>query len=169
AIARTEAVTSPNPREDRKIVTCGLPPGRPGSPARPGFPGGYGKPGRRGPWSAWSVWSSGECPELCRRQVADDIHVAVRAVGVDLEDAGRVVEAVEVGRPARSFVPDGLARLDQRSALGERVAELSTWNAVPDLDDVRAVHARAGALRHEHGERGQVDRVVEVHPTGGAQ
>ena len=45
------AVTSPNPREERKIVTSGRPPVQPRSPACPGFPGGDGKPGRRaGTW-----------------------------------------------------------------------------------------------------------------------
>ena len=56
AMARTEAVTSPNPSEDRKIV-IGAPPPRL-SPGRPGSPGGHGSLGggamyRRssGPWS----------------------------------------------------------------------------------------------------------------------
>src|ERR1022692_3945116 len=167
AMARTEAVTSPNPREERKIVTAGPPPVRPRPPARPGFPGGNGKPGLR--QDTWSVWSSGDGPQLRCGQVADDVHVAIRAVRIHLEDARRVVVTVEVGGPARSFIPDRLARLDLRSALGERVAHRSAGNAVPDLDDVRPVHARAGALRHDHGQRGQVDRVVEVHAAWCAQ
>src|SRR5450759_1990040 len=144
-MARTEAVTSPNPREERKIVTAGPPPVWPGLPARPGSPGGNGKPGRR--QDTWSVWSSGDCPQLRCRQVAGDVHVAIRTIGIHLEDTRRVVIAVEVGGPARSFVPDRLARLYLRSALRERVAHRRAGNAVPDLDEVRPVHARAGALR----------------------
>src|SRR6266700_832164 len=113
--------------------------------------------------------SSGQRAQLGRRQVPDDVHCAVWAVSVDLEDAGRVVEVVEAGRAAGSFVPDGLDRLQRGRALGEGVHHRGTRNAVPDLDDVRPVHARAGALRHDHGQCGQVDPVVQVHPARRAQ
>src|SRR5579864_1061184 len=45
-------------------------------------------------------------------------------VRVDLEDAGRVVERVEAGRPARSLVADGLARLERGGPLREGVDDL---------------------------------------------
>src|SRR5450755_2195649 len=145
AMARTEAVTSPNPTEARKSDTSGSPPAT--QPRR----------------------SSGQGPELRRRQVSDDVDLAGRAVGVDLEDPGRVVVAIEVRRAARTLVPDGLAALERRRALGERVAHLRARHSVTDLEDVRAVRAGAGALRHEHGQRGQVDPVVEVNAARRAQ
>src|SRR5215470_16507904 len=149
AIASTAAVTRPNPMDARKTVTGG-PLGVAGD--RPA----QGK-------------SSGQGPQLVCRQVADDVDGAGRAVGVDLEDAGRVVEAVEARRAARPLVPDGLARLERGRALGERVHHRGAGHAVPDLDHVRRVHARAGAVRHDHGQGGQVDPVVQVHSAGRAQ
>src|SRR5258708_34544122 len=150
AIASTAAVTRPNPSEARKTVTSG-------------------PPGVAGDRLARSGWSSGQGPQLCRRQVPDHVHLARWAGGVDLEDPGRVVEAVEVGRPAGSFVPDRRARLERAGARGERAAHGGTGNAVSDLDDVRPVHARAGALRHDHGQRGQVHPVAEAHAPRRAQ
>src|SRR5215831_11237378 len=153
AIASTDAVTRPNPSEARKSVTeatsSGPAPGR-DVPARPGVPLGLPAPGRAGDCRA--VRSSGQGSQLRGRDGADRLDLPARGVGVDLEDAGGVVEAVEVGRAARPHVLDRLARLDQRRALGERVADRRARRAITDLDDVRPVHARVGALRHDHRE-----------------
>src|SRR5947207_14791692 len=80
--------------------------------------------------------------QLGGRDVAHRVHGAVLAVGVDLEDPGRVVEVVEAGRAARAFVADRLAGLERGSALGERVAHRGAGHAITDLDDVRPIHAR---------------------------
>src|SRR5258708_12678254 len=131
AIASTAAVTRPNPSEARKTVTSG-------------------PPGVAGDRLARSGWSSGQGPQLCRRQVPDHVHLARRAVGVDLEDPGRVVEAVEVGRPAGSFVPDRRARLERARARSKRVAHPAPGNAVPYLDDPRPLPPPTAPLRPCH-------------------
>src|SRR6516165_1548217 len=93
AIASTDAVTRPNPIEARNTLTAAPPEGRV-EPVRvlatPGWP----VPAR----DAWWFRSRLHCPQLRRRDVAHDVHGAGGAVGVDLEDAGRVVVAVEGGR-----------------------------------------------------------------------
>src|SRR5580704_1067781 len=101
AMARTAAVTRPNPSEARKTVTSG-------------------PPRDAGDRRAAGGRSSGQGPELGRGQVAHDVDGAGGTIGVHLEDAGRVVITVEAGRPAWPLVPDGLARLERRGALGER-------------------------------------------------
>src|SRR6266567_917346 len=98
------------------------------------------------------VPSSRHCPQLGRGQVADDVHLAVGAVGIDLEDAGRVVVAVEAGRAARSLVPDRLARAEQGGAGREGVADRRAGRAVADREHVRPVHAGVGGLGHHHRE-----------------
>src|SRR5579862_4646011 len=80
-IASTEAVTSPKPSEARKMVTTAPPGCRLVCASR------QMERGRR------SGLSSGQRPQLPSRYVPDDVHRAVGAVGVNLEDAGRVVEA----------------------------------------------------------------------------
>src|SRR5450631_3340252 len=123
-MARTAAVTRPNPTAARKSDISGAPP-------------------------AWPRGSSGQGPELRRRQVADHVDLPARAVGVDLEDAGRAVVAVEVRRAAGALVPDGVTGLQGAGARREGVAQLSAGHAVADLDDVRRVGGRRGALRHD--------------------
>src|SRR5215467_4017293 len=164
AIASTDAVTRPKPMEARNTLTAAPPGGRvvPARvPATPGWP----VPAR----DAWWYGSRLHCPQLCGRDVAHDVHLARWAVGVDLEDAGRVVVAVEGRRAAGTLVPDRLAGLQRGGALGERVAHRGAGHAIPDLDDVRPIDTRDRALRHQHRQRSQVDAVVEVNPAGSAQ
>src|SRR5258708_1089781 len=121
AIASTDAVTRPNPMEARnRLTVLPLPGGEMGGPERGGRGGG------------------------------GDVQLGGWGVGVDLEDAGRIVEAGEVGRATRSLVPDRLAGLQRSGALDERVAHRGAGHAIPDLDDVRPVHTRALALQHHH-------------------
>src|SRR6516225_1116826 len=84
----------------------------------------------------------GHRSQLVSGDVAGHLDGAGAVVGVDLEDAGGVVEGVEAGRTARPFVTDGLARLERGEALGEGVHDHGAWRAVADLLDVRRVHAR---------------------------
>ena len=104
AIASTEAVTSPKPSEARKMVIGGSAP--------------YAASARS--WAAVRFPTTFTWP--------------FGAVGVDLEDAGRVVVAVEVRRPAGSLVPDRLARLEVGGAGGEGVAHGRAGDAVADRD-----------------------------------
>src|SRR5215831_19596419 len=131
-------------------------------PATPGWP-------VRARDARWACGSRLHGPQLGGGDVAGDVHLPGRAVGVDLEDAGRVVVGVEGGRAAGALVPDRLAGLERRGALVERIADGGARGAVTDLDDVRPVHARVRALGHQHGQRGEVDAVVQVNTTGGAQ
>src|SRR5690348_17133282 len=148
AIASTDAVTRPNPIEARNTLTAapagGVVPAW--ILATPGWP--------VSTRDAWWCRSRLHCPQLGRRYVAHDVHGAGRAVGVDLEDAGRVVEAVEGGRAAWALIPDRLARLQRGGALDERIAHRGAGHAIPDLDDVRPVDTRDRALRHQHRQRG---------------
>src|ERR1700761_9850595 len=114
-MASTAAVTSPKPRDATNRLIwpppgAGPPPAGPGLPTRQAVaaPGGWVRPR---PGCAVPGSASRQRPQLGRGQVADHVHRAGWAVRVDLEDAGRVVVAVETGRPARSLVPDRLARL----------------------------------------------------------
>src|SRR5215469_11583990 len=165
AMASTDAVTRPKPMEARNSVTV-RPPGAGVVPARvlatPGWPV-RARDARR------PCGSRLHGPQLGGGDVAGDVHLPGRTVGVDLEEAGRVVVAVEGGRAAGALVPDRLAGLERRGALVERVADGGAGGAVTDLDDVWPVHARVRALGHQHGQRGEVDAVVEVNTAGGAQ
>src|SRR5580700_9803529 len=163
AIASTDAVTRPNPMEARNRLTVRPLPG--GEMVRRRALAGAPVPAR----DVWWYGSRLDGPQLGGRDVADDVHLAGWAVGVDLEDAGRIVEAVEVGRATWSLVPDRLARLQRGGALDVRVAHRGAGHAIPDLDDVRPVHTRARALRHQHRQRRQVDAVVKVDTAGSAQ
>src|SRR5690348_13018040 len=101
AIASTDAVTRPNPIEARNTLTAVPPAGRVVPAwvlANPGWP----VPTR----DAWWYRSRLHCPQLGRRYVAHDVDRARWAVGVDLEDAGRVVVAVEGRRAAGALIPD---------------------------------------------------------------
>src|SRR6516162_6067477 len=161
-MASTDAVTRPKPTEARNTVTV-TPPTDGVAPARaPGWPV-RARDVRRARGSRLQGSQRG------RRDVADHVHLAGRTVGVDLEDAGRVVVAVEAGRAAGALVPDRLAGLERGGALVERIADGGAGDAVTDLDDVRPVHARVRALGHQHGQRGEVDPVVQVNAAGGAQ
>src|SRR5579859_125070 len=136
-MASTDAVTRPNPSEARNRLTVRVLPGWQVGPRRAlaGAP----VPARdvRG-----TRRSRLHGPQLGGRDVAGHVHLAGRAVGVDLEDAGRVVVAVEGRRAAGPLVPDLLARLERGGALDEAVADGGTGSAVADLDDVRPVYAR---------------------------
>src|SRR6516225_9273037 len=158
-MASTDAVIRPKPTEARKSVT--VPPPGAGvvpalGPATPGWPA-------RARDARWPCGSRLRGPQLGGGGVAGHGHRAGRTVGVDLEEAGRIVVAVEAGRAAGALVPDRLAGLARRGALDERVADGGAGDAVTDLDDVRPVHARTRALGHQHRQRGEVDAVVEVH------
>src|SRR5215470_4514659 len=162
AIASTAAVTRPNPMEATNRLTA-APPERCRVPARALATPGWPVPAR----DARRYGSRLHSPQLRRRDVAHDVHGAGGTVGVGLEDAGRVVVAVEGRRAARTFVPDRLAGLQRRGALGERVAHGGAGHAIADLEDVRPVHARDRALGHQHRQRGEIDAVVEVNAAGG--
>src|SRR5215472_4100101 len=115
AIASTDAVTRPKPAEARSRVMI-TPPGNGAVPARvpatPGWP-------VRARDARWACGSRLHGPQLGGGDVAGDVHLAGRTVGVDLEDAGRVVVAVEAGRAAGALVSDRLAGLERRGALVE--------------------------------------------------
>src|SRR5690242_5887661 len=146
-MASTDAVTRPKPTEARNSVTA-APPGAVVAPARAPATLGW-------PVSAADArrtrGSRLHGPQLGGGDVPGHIHLAGRTVGVDLEEAGRVVVAVEGGRAARALVPDRLAGLERRGALVERIADGGAGGAVTDLDDVWPVHARVRALGHQHG------------------
>src|SRR5580693_2287960 len=103
AIASTAAVTSPKPTEAMNRLIAA--PGGAVVPVRvlatPGWP----VPARDG----WGCGSRLHGPQLGGADVAHDVDRAGRAVGVGLEDAGRVVVGVEAGRAAGALVPDRLA------------------------------------------------------------
>src|SRR6266699_2962835 len=101
-MASTEAVTRPKPTEARNRVTVS-PPREGVVPAR--APATRGGP-VRAPDTRQAYGSRLHGPQLGGADVAGHVHLAGRTVGVDLEDAGRVVEAVEVGRAAGALVPD---------------------------------------------------------------
>src|SRR5215469_1123895 len=138
AIASTDAVTRPNPIEARNTLTAAPPEGR-RVPVRALATSGWPVPAR-------CYRSRLHCPQLRGRDVAHDVHLARWAVGVDLEDARRVVVAVEGRRAAWTLVPDRLAGLQRGGALGERIAHRGAGHAIPDLDDVRPVDTRDRAL-----------------------
>src|SRR5215470_745626 len=165
AMASTDAVTRPKPTEARNSVTV-RPPAAGVVPARalatPRWPA-------RARDARQACGSRLHGPQLGCGDVAGHVHLAGRTIGVALEQAGRVVVAVEGGRAAGALVPDRLAGLERRGALVERIADGGAGGAVTDLDDVRPVHARVRALGHQHGQRGEVDAVVQVHAAGGAQ
>src|SRR5437764_9984006 len=100
--------------------------------------------------SRFTAASPRQCPQLLRCQLPDDLDLAGRVVGVHLEQAGGVVEAVEVGRATGSDVPDGLAGFERRDALGERGHHGGTGHPVADLLDERPEHRGTGALRLDH-------------------
>src|SRR5215469_7762128 len=137
AIASTAAVTRPKPMEAiNRLTVTPLRRGR-GVPARALATPGWPVPARDARWDRSRL----HCPQLGGADAAGDVDGAGRAVGVGLEDAGRVVVAVEAGRAAGALVPDRLAGLQRRGALGERIAHGGAGHAVPDLDDVGPVHA----------------------------
>src|SRR5215469_13316529 len=118
-MASTDAVTRPKPTEARNSVTVpppgtGMVPAR--APATPGWPV-RARDARR------PCGSRLHGPQLGRGDVSGHVHLAGRTVGVDLEEAGRVVVAVEDGRAAGALVPDRLAGLERRGALVERIAD----------------------------------------------
>src|SRR5674476_1699790 len=76
---------------------------------------------------------SRERPDLCGSELAHHRHVAGRVVAIDLEQAGGVVEAVEVGRTARTCVVNCFACLDRGGAFGEGVHLDRSGRPVADL------------------------------------
>src|SRR5215472_5068802 len=133
AIASTAAVTRPKPMEAINRLTVTPLPGGRGVPARALATPGWPVPARDVRWDRSRLYG----PQLGGADVADDVDRAGRAVGVGLEDAGRVVVAVEGGRAARALIPDRLAGLQRGGALDERVARGGARHTVADLDDVR--------------------------------
>src|SRR5258708_22403459 len=85
-------------------------------------------------------------PQLGGGEVADHVDLAGRAVRIDLEDAGRIMEGVEAGRAARALVADRLALLQRRRSLSEAVHHHGARGPVADLLDERLVHAGRCAL-----------------------
>src|SRR5215472_3028479 len=104
AIASTAAVTRPNPMEAMNRLTA-PPPQRHGVPVRALATPGWPVPVRDARWYGSRL----HCPQLRRRDVAHHVHRTGGAVGIGLEDAGRVVVAVEGRWAARALVPDRLA------------------------------------------------------------
>src|SRR5215469_10014081 len=105
AIASTAAVTRPKPMEAmNRLTVAPLPEGR-GVPARALATPGWPVPARDARWLRSRLYG----PQLVSADVAGDVDRAGWAVGVGLEDAGRVVVAVEGGRAAGALIPDRLA------------------------------------------------------------
>src|SRR5581483_5441766 len=152
AIASTEAATSPKAIDETKTLIV----------ARDG---GGGRPPRP-PRAALPRVRSADGRHPCVRQVPEHLHLARGGVGVDLEDAVRLVVAVEPRRSARPDVGDRLVLLERRQAGRERVHDHLSGR---DLLEVRPVVARLRALGRDHRERREVDAVVEMDGAGSGQ
>src|SRR5215469_94099 len=156
AIASTADVMSPKTTEATNMLMVRSPPtGRAESP--------------RGRPEAQRSTSPRDRAQLGRCDVPRHLHRARRGIGVNLENARRVVEGVEARRSAWTYIADGLARLELPYALGEGVHGDRAGNAIAYLCDPRLPLGSLSTSRSDHRERGQIHAVIQVHGAWGSE